>query len=251
MFKAARRVLPASKCCGRYRMWRLLINSLPSPVVQELSIRASIRSRRFRMRSRICLSGLGGKKEVDAKGEYLDRSYVEAAVVPAAVYVGDRPMPTENCPTIGLRTLLVGREGLSKPLVQHLMHVMFETDFTRRSSRSQSAAGGDGVCKFTMARRRIWIAMHAFITNEFCENLSGALSLFGAAFSAGALSLYSYLRRRKIRRPDEYIAQIRSVDAMASQPAGDHCRIEVGRDGPRTRHAAGEAQGAVDSRLLQ
>jgi hypothetical protein len=99
------------------------------------------------------------------------------------------------------------------------MHVMFETDFARQikplSPRhvATTYAIHDGAAAYLDRDA-------PFITSEFCENLSGALSLFGA-FSAGALSLYSYLRRRKIRRPDEYIEQIRTVDAMFSQPEGD------------------------------
>lgn len=197
----------------------LTIASLPSPVVQELLDTGEYALAPFPYAEPYLLSGLGGKKEVDDRGEYLDRSYVEAAAVPTAMYVGDKPTPAENCPTIGLRTLLVAREGLSKPLVQHLMHVMFETDFTRQikplSPRQVATTYSihDGAAAYLDRNA-------PFITSEFCENLSGALSLFGA-FSAGALSLYSYLRRRKIRRPDEYIEQIRTVDAMFSQPEGD------------------------------
>ena len=45
------------------------------------------------------------------------------------------------------------------------------------------------------------------------RGLAKDLSIFGA-FSAGALSLYSLLRRKKVREPSDYYAEIREVDQM-------------------------------------
>jgi hypothetical protein len=53
------------------------------------------------------------------------------------------------------------------------------------------------------------------INGTFFEMLSKFLSIFGA-FSAGALSIYGYLRRRRIRRPGEYLDEIRKIDALAT-----------------------------------
>jgi hypothetical protein len=50
--------------------------------------------------------------------------------------------------------------------------------------------------------------------------LSGFLSIFGA-FSAGELSIYGYLRKRHIRRPGEYLDEIRKIDALASGKQSD------------------------------
>src|SRR5262249_3732148 len=58
------------------------------------------------------------------------------------------------------------------------------------------------------------------ITGHFFESISKAFSIFGA-FSAGALSIYGYLRKRRIRRPGEYLEEIRVVDALASGEFGD------------------------------
>lgn len=51
------------------------------------------------------------------------------------------------------------------------------------------------------------------------EWFTKGLSIFGA-FSAGAPSLYSLLRRKKSRTPAQYLAETRRVEAMFS-PAGD------------------------------
>ena len=50
--------------------------------------------------------------------------------------------------------------------------------------------------------------------------MSTVFSIFGA-FSAGALSLYGYLRKRRIRRPGEYLEEIRRIDALASGKIGE------------------------------
>jgi len=46
------------------------------------------------------------------------------------------------------------------------------------------------------------------------EWASNGLSFFGA-FSAGALSFYGLLRRKKIRKPSDYFAEIRQIEQIA------------------------------------
>jgi hypothetical protein len=165
----------------------------------------------------------GGKKG----GEGVDRSYVESAAIPAAMYVGKTPTPASNCPTLGMRTLLVARADLPSKIVEHLMQTVFETDFARRIKPL-------GPREFATSYE-IHAGAAAYlhrndplVTSQFCQNLSGVFSIFGA-FSAGALSLYGYLRKRRIRRPGEYIEQIRTVDALLSEQevAGTAARPEA------------------------
>ena len=132
--------------------------------------------------------------------------------IPAAMYVGQQPIPGSNCPTVGMRTLLVARADLPVAVVGHLMEIVFETDFAERIKPEgprdivTTYAIHDGAAAYLDRDNPMF-------TSEFFANISGALSIFGA-FSAGALSLYGYLRRRRVRRPHEYIEQIRGVDAL-------------------------------------
>src|SRR4029077_14484542 len=50
------------------------------------------------------------------------------------------------------------------------------------------------------------------VVNKAMEWVSKGLSIFGA-FSAGALSLYSLLRRKKARPPAQYFAAIRTLES--------------------------------------
>ena len=143
----------------------------------------------------------------------VDRLGMQAAAIPAAMYVGNSPIPTADCPTIGMRTLLVARADMSTKAVQRVMQSIFGSDFSSRIH--------------THSPRDIWTSLpihpgaiayldrdKPLITGSFFESISKFLSIFGA-FSAGALSLYGYLRRRHIRQPGEYLEQIRQIDAIA------------------------------------
>ena len=122
-------------------------------------------------------------------------------------------MPSSDCPTVGLHTLLVARADLPAAAVKRVMQSVFETDFVRRvkpTSPREIPTGYD----IHPAAEAYLDRDKPLITGTFFEVLSKFLSIFGA-FSAGALSLYSYLRRRRIRRPGEYLEEIRKIDALA------------------------------------
>ena len=90
--------------------------------------------------------------------------------------------------------------------------------FLKRTSRS---ASNHFLREISLPLTRIHPAAEKYldrdkplITGKFFEMLSKFLSIFGA-FSAGP-SLYGYLRRHRIRRPGEYLEEIRKIDALAS-----------------------------------
>jgi TRAP-type uncharacterized transport system substrate-binding protein len=152
----------------------------------------------------------------------VDRILVEPTVIRAGMYVGDSPTPSIDCATVGLRTLLVARANLSAAAVERVMQGVFETDFTKRvkpcSPREIATA-----YKIHPAAEKYLDRDKPLITGKYFEILSKFFSIFGA-FSAGALSLYGYLRRRRIRRPGEYLEEIRKIDALAS---GQHQETEL------------------------
>jgi hypothetical protein len=144
----------------------------------------------------------------------VDRIFVEPTVIHAGMYVGDSLMPSSDSPTVGLRTLLVARANLPAAAVERVMQGVFETDFTKRvkplSPREIATA-----YKIHPTAEKYLDRDKPLITGKYFEMLSKFLSIVGA-FSAGALSLYGYLRRRRIRRPGEYLEEIRKIDALAS-----------------------------------
>jgi TRAP-type uncharacterized transport system substrate-binding protein len=144
----------------------------------------------------------------------VDRIEVEPTVIHTGMYLGSSPVPMFDCPTVGLRTLLVARADLPEATTKLVMESVFETGFMRRAKPVSPRA--------ILTHYDIHPAAEVYldrdkplITGNFFEAISKFLSIFGA-FSAGALSIYGYLRRRRVRRPGEYLDEIRKIDALAS-----------------------------------
>jgi hypothetical protein len=145
----------------------------------------------------------------------VDRIFVEPTTIHAGMYVGSSLMPGIDCPTVGLRTVLVSRADLPAAAVRRAMQSVFETDFVRRV-KPKSPREIATAYQIHPAAEAYLDRDKPLLTGTFFEAISKFLSIFGA-FSAGALSLYGYYRRRRIRRPGEYLEEIRQIDALASQ----------------------------------
>lgn len=194
----------------------MIVSSLPSPVVQRLLDTKEYTLMPFPYASPFLMSDL---KTSGSPTDGVNRLYVEPAAIPAAMYVGDSPLPAGDCPTIGMRSLLVARDDLPVHVVEKLMQTVFETDFARRikplspreiATTYQLHAGAVAY----LDRDK------PLLNGRFFESVSKAFSIFGA-FSAGGLSIYGYLRKRRIRRPGEYLEEIRIVDALAAGEFAD------------------------------
>jgi hypothetical protein len=144
----------------------------------------------------------------------VDRLLVEPVTIHRGMYLGDSPMPVGDCATIGLRTLLIARNDLPKDAVNRVMQCVFESDFARRV-KPRSPREINTAYKIHPAAEAYLDRDKPFITSSLCDAASRMFSIFGA-FSAGALSIYGYLRRRRIRRPGVYLEEIREIDALAS-----------------------------------
>ncbi|MGD9634529.1 MAG: hypothetical protein AB7G28_20255 [Pirellulales bacterium] len=144
----------------------------------------------------------------------LDRVFLEPTTIRRGMYLGSSVNPASDCPTIGLRTLLVARATLPDATVKRLMQCVFDTDFTRRIHPTSPRELATPY-KIHPAAVAYLDRDKPLLTGTFFETISTGFSVFGA-FSAGALSLYGYLRRRRVRRPGEYLEEIRKIDLLAS-----------------------------------
>lgn len=151
----------------------------------------------------------------------VDRLLVEPTTIHKGMYLGNSRANRNDCPTVGLRTVLLARADLSTAAVERVMQSAFETDFLKRV-KPQSPRMIATAYKIHPGSEAYLDRDKPFLTGHFFETISKLLSIFGA-FSAGALSFYGYLRRRRIRRPGEYLEEIRKIDALASgqQPNSD------------------------------
>jgi TRAP-type uncharacterized transport system substrate-binding protein len=188
----------------------MTVASLPGMLVQNLIDTGEYSLAPFPHVESFLLSNLQSK----APEGGVDHILVEATEIHAGMYVGNTPVPMFGCPTVGLRTLLVARADLPSPIVKRVMECGFETDFMRRV-KPLSPRAISTPYEIHPAAEAYLDRDKPLITGTFFEMLSKFLSIFGA-FSAGALSIYGYLRKRRIRRPGEYLDEIRKIDALAT-----------------------------------
>jgi TRAP-type uncharacterized transport system substrate-binding protein len=147
-------------------------------------------------------------------GDGVDRLLVERATIGGGMYLGESPMPAWDCPTIGLRTLLIARKDIPAASIARVMETIFETDFARRVN-PKSPRDVAAPYKIHPEAEAYLDRDEPLITSSVCDAASELFSIVGA-FGAGALSIYGYLRRRNIRRPGEYLDEIREIDALVS-----------------------------------
>src|SRR5262249_44200740 len=123
----------------------------------------------------------------------VDRLLVEPTTIHKGMYLGNSHVNRNDCPTVGLRTVLLGRADLSPAPVEPVMQSAFETDFLKRV-RPQSPRVIATAYKIHAGAEAYLDRDKPLFTGHFFEAISKGLSIFGA-FSAGALSFYGYLRR--------------------------------------------------------
>lgn len=187
--------------------------SLPSNVAQHLLDTGVYTLVPFPHATPFIMTDTGGH------ADGLSRLFVEHSTIPAAMYLGDAPTPAADTPTIGLRNILVARADLPEEAVRRLMTAVYESNFAERihpktpDNLATTFDTHDGATAYLAGKQPL-------LTGNFFDEIGQVFSIFGA-FSAGALSIYGYLRRRRIRRPDEYLAEIRSIDALAASRSSD------------------------------
>lgn len=194
----------------------IVLASMPSTVVQQFVEVADYEIVPLPAARAFLLDNL---QAGDPSETMLQREFLERAVIPMHSYFAGSGFPTADCDTLGVRLLVVARKDLPARAVRSLMETLFEGEFSRRilprSPRELSTPYAIHSAAQAYLDREKPLAVGAAV-----EWISKALSLFGA-FSAGALSLYGLLRRKKIRKPSDYYAEIRQIDAIASGDSVD------------------------------
>lgn len=143
----------------------------------------------------------------------IEREFLELTAIPANSYFTTHVFPTTDCTTVGMRLLIVAHKDLPAEAVRPLMETVFEGEFSRRilpkSPRELATPFAIHEAAVAYLDRDKPLAVQ-----ETVEGISTFLSMFGA-FSAGALSLYGLLRRKRVRKPSDYYAEIRKIEMIA------------------------------------
>ncbi len=188
----------------------IVLASLPSPVVQQLVEAADYQIAPLPATRAFLLDNL---QDSSSSITVVQREFLQRTVVPSHCYFANRGLPENDCETVGVRLLVVARKDLPARAVQPLMKTLLEGELAHRID---SKSPRDIVTPYA-----IHPAALAYLDRDkplaikaAMEWLSSGLSIFGA-FSAGALSLYSLVWRRKARQPSDYYAEIRTVEQLA------------------------------------
>lgn len=214
----------------------VVLASLPSPVVQQLVEAGDYRMAPLPATRAFLMDNL---QDSNSSATVLQREFLQPTVVPAHCYFANRGLPEKECETVGARLLVVARKDLSERAVQPLMKTLLEGELAHRidtkSPREIATPYAIHPAALAYLDRDKPLAIKAAM-----EWLSSGLSIFGA-FSAGALSLYSLVWRRKTRQPSDYYAEIRKVEQLA-------INAELDSSSPIPAH---EFMKHLDDRLLK
>lgn len=203
----------------------IVLASLPSPLVQQLVEAADYQVVPLPATRAFLLDNL---QDSDAQATVVQREFLERTTIPAHSYFTTQAFPANDCETVGMRLLVVARRDAPASAIRPLMQTLFEGEFAHRLS---SASPRDVATPYAIhpAAEAYLDRNKPLAINAALEWVSEGLSIFGA-FSAGALSLYSLLRRRKGPQPTDYFAEIRKVEQIALAAALDPAEAISTRD---------------------
>jgi TRAP-type uncharacterized transport system substrate-binding protein len=188
----------------------IVVAAMPSTIVQSLVETADYRIVPLLAARAFLLSKLEEEKSTTT---ILDRQYLERTPIPANCYFATRGYPETETETIGMRSIIVARKDVPAQAIKLLMKTIFEGNFAHliqpKSPRDVPTPYAIHPAAIAYLDRDKPLAIQ-----EAAEWISKGFSLLGV-FSAGALSLYGFLRKRKVRKPSDYFAAIRKVELLA------------------------------------
>jgi TRAP-type uncharacterized transport system substrate-binding protein len=194
----------------------ILLASMPSPIVSLLVEAADYRLMPLPAARAYLLDNIQDSK---AHKTLIHRQFLEPTTILTQSYAEGGGIPQTDCETIGVRLLVVARKDLPERTVKLLAQSLFEGEFANRirplSPRELATPYAIHPGAVAYLDRDKPLAL-----NRVLEWVSKAFSYFGA-FSAGALSLYSLLKRRKARKPTDYFAEIRKVENLTTITEGE------------------------------
>ncbi|MBX7165725.1 MAG: hypothetical protein K1X74_05195 [Pirellulales bacterium] len=205
----------------------LVLDSMPSSIAQ-LYVAAAGYQLMPVVAARAFLNDTLQDSETDVTT--LQREFLERVVIPAHSYYSDGCFPATDCETVGSRLLLVAHRNAPDDALRPLLEAVYEGEYSRRilpvSPRELAtpyAIHPAAEAYLDRDKPLAWAAVVEWISKGFS---------FLGAFSAGALSLYGLLWRRKSRKPADYFAEIHRVDRLATaeisaQPASPEARAAL------------------------
>ncbi len=188
----------------------IVLDAPPSAVTQQLIEVADYRVAALPATRAFLLDNL---QDASDRRSVIQREFLEAATIPRHCYFAHRALPENDCETVGARLLIVARNDAPESSIRALMSTLFNSELTHRLS---PLSPRDVASPYPVhSAAQAWLDREKPVAlDNLLDWLSNGLSVFGA-FSAGALSLYSLLRRRRYRPPEDYYESIHKVEQLA------------------------------------
>ena len=186
-----------------------IVDSLPAPLVDELVKTAGYELVPLPFATALHLNNR--RDEAHQHDHVLDNR-LEETKIPAYTYGIAPAVPVQDCPTFGLRLLLVAHKNVSSHAILRLLRAL-DQGAARRYHVDLDAVGVDnelpmhpGAVAFAQGRRPLAV-------NELLEPLTNFLSVLGAG-GAGALALWGFLRGLRAVHPDVHLKQIDRIERL-------------------------------------
>lgn len=186
-----------------------VVGSLPSPVVDELVKTAGYELVPLPYATALHLNNRRDEAHMDGG---LESSRIEAITIPAFTYGIAPAAPVADCPTIGLRLLLVAHKDVSHTAIVRLLRALdkglarrYRFDLDAVSAVSEFAIH-PGAAAFAKDRRPLTLS-------QMLEPLTNFLSVIGAG-GAGTLALWGFLRGLRAVHPDVHLRQIDRIERL-------------------------------------
>jgi TRAP-type uncharacterized transport system substrate-binding protein len=186
-----------------------VVDSLPAPLVDELVKTAGYRLVPLPY---VTALHLDNRRDTAHQAHGMLDSRLEATTIPAYTYGISPAVPPEDCPTFGLRLLLIANKDVPTNSVLRLLRSL-DQGAARRYHVDLDAAGTDnelplhpGAVAFAEGRRPMAV-------NDLLEPLTNFLSVLGAG-AAGGLALWGFLRGLRAVHPDVHLKQIDRIERL-------------------------------------
>jgi TRAP-type uncharacterized transport system substrate-binding protein len=186
-----------------------IVDSLPSALVDELVKTAGYQLVPLPYATALHLDN---RRDHAHEGHRLESSRLEACVIPAYTYSIEPASPPQDCPTVGLRLLLVSHKNVpSHALIKFLRGLdqglaqRYHVDLDAGNVNAEYPLH-PGATAFAQGRRPFSLA-------QMLEPLTNFLSVLGAG-AAGALAFWGFLRGLRAVSPDVHLRQIDRIERL-------------------------------------
>lgn len=186
-----------------------LVDTLPTPIADEL-----VRIGGYRLVPLPYATALhvDDRRRNRPNDSPLSNRQLEAITIPAYTYGVEPAVPPVDCPTFGLRLLLVAHEQTSPTAVRRVLESV-STFLAQRHGIELKVDAEHEEFPHHAGVQAYLRGLRPFSIVEWVDNVQRTFSVFGAGL-AGLLALWGFLRGRNAVRADKHLRQLDRVERL-------------------------------------